>query len=167
MWCLGPATVHRNCGWRGHQGSSCCLADPADAATGHCGLGGNQLPPAVDLRFLPDNCVICSCKSWGVIALAGGDYDGDVIMICTSPDLLPFLAATRSRCCIRKLQSAAGFAKRQLVRKAPEPCSSLLDYINFCRKVPTPEVRGVTCAAADRVQMVTWKAKFPCKTRTT
>ena len=47
-----------------------------------------DLPSPVDMRFLPDNCIICSCQGLGELALAGGDYDGDVVMVSTDPDLL-------------------------------------------------------------------------------
>ena len=118
-----------------------------------------DLPAPEQMRYIPDNCVICSCEGLGITALAGGDYDGDVVMVSTDAD-------TPDGRAVPKLQAAASFAKENLPKTAPQPCNSLVDYINHCCRAPTPQLRGVTCAWAERAQLSAWKARFPLKKRT-
>ena len=124
-------------------------------------------PPAPEqMRFLPDNCIICSCESLGVTSLGGGDYDGDVIFISTDPDLARLVANTPDGRSLKKLRAATRFAKENLARKDLVECSSFMDYINYCRRVDTPSIRGDTCVLAERAQMAAWAARYPAKKRT-
>ena len=51
-----------------------------------------SVPLPDDATLVPNNCIICSCKGMGVLALAGGDYDGDVVFFSSDRDLLEFVA---------------------------------------------------------------------------
>ena len=82
-----------------------CLDSVTLFVTGACSRGLSQsgetrveIRQAVDLKgdadLLPNNCITFSVIRRGVLALAGGDYEGDVILFISDLELLEFLAST-------------------------------------------------------------------------
>ena len=87
------------------------------------------------MRFLPDNCHICSCQSLVVTSLGGGGYDGDVIFISTDPALARLVANSPDG---RELPHAS---QRKPCSKGPGGAQHI-EYLNYCRRVDTPSSRG-------------------------
>ena len=112
-----------------------------------------SVPLPDDATLVPNNCIICSCKGMGVLALAGGDYDGDVVFFSSDRDLLEFVANTPDGLHRPKLVGLEQAVKEALAQEAPVQDFSYLDFLKHCCKVPTPNVRGRTCANAERAQL--------------
>ncbi|CAE7366740.1 unnamed protein product, partial [Symbiodinium sp. CCMP2592] len=158
---LGPQCCHIICQGRVLKGTFAVWRNPCMLPSDVEVWEAIDLPANADL--VPDNCIICSVIGDGVVALAGGDYDGDVVFFTADFDLLEFLANTPSGVDnpqLRAVEEAVGAA---LVQEAPVQEYTPLDFLKYCATVPTLETRGYTCANAERAQLVAWKSRKPLR----
>ena len=114
---------------------------------------------------IPNNCIIFSCKGYGVSRMAGGDSDGDLVMFSFNRHLASILKLTVlaeeldidgiNDWLSSKLNK---FKRRREKREPPRTAmhGSLQErfnnYLTWLHSVKTPKVRGICCALAERLQ---------------
>ncbi|CAE7356147.1 unnamed protein product [Symbiodinium sp. KB8] len=126
------------------------------------------LPP--DVKHVPNNAIICTRsvqqdgadgdgEAPGVLGLSGGDHDGDEVDISFDPDFVAFVTETQqfrgTEAIRRAKEETAELIRAATISPQPEFQGS---YIDFCCQVPTPELKGRTCAAFERLFLATWVA---------
>ncbi|CAL1159527.1 unnamed protein product [Cladocopium goreaui] len=112
---------------------------------------------------VPNNCVICTCIGSGCVALGGGDYDGDLLMFTSDPALLAFLEFTNGGRKLPEFVAARGEIERHVksVQFKPLPLTSIMHYRHHCLTTPTPQIRGLLTAMAEKAQQAAFESLAP------
>ncbi|CAL1140711.1 unnamed protein product, partial [Cladocopium goreaui] len=112
---------------------------------------------------VPNNCVICTCIGSGCVALGGGDYDGDLLMFTSDPALLAFLEFTNGGRKLPEFVAARGEIERHVksVQFKPLPLTSIMHYRHHCLTTPTPQIRGLLTAMAEKTQQAAFESLAP------
>lgn len=95
---------------------------------------------------------VCSVQRRAITALAGGDCDGDDVCISFNPVLVAFFRATQSRLLPftdAQEEAAQGFSGEEGGKHRD------LQHLEWALYVPTPNVRGLATAMAERAQDAT------------
>ena len=111
--------------------------------------------------LVPDNCCICTTRGSGCVALGGGDYDGDLLMFTSNPTLVEFLHCTPSGIDMPEFITARAHIEGLVDQKQPILLRSVMHYREHVLKVPTPQVRGVLTAMAERAQQAALNSTDP------
>ena len=113
--------------------------------------------PVPDGLHVPNNCVVVSAEGWGILRMAGGDYDGDLAMLvfCSiTLSLYRSIAPAIQGYPLRPIQKATQEELGERVDLYFRPgCARtrLMEYLQFGQKLRNKELRGTTTAFAERV----------------
>lgn len=110
-------------------------------------------------KRVPNNCVICTCKGSGAVALGGGDYDGDLLMFTSNKHLLKFLRSTPEA--LPEFERERTYIKSLVGEINATPLHSLMDFRYQCLTTPTPRVRGMLTAMTERAQQAAFLSESP------
>ena len=111
--------------------------------------------------FVPDNGCICTTVGSGCVSLGGGDYDGDLLMFTSNPILLEFLSCTPSGTEVHQFNAARAQVEGLVEKSSPTKLRSIMQYREHCLHVPTPQIRGLLTALAERAQQQVFDASDP------
>ena len=101
--------------------------------------------------FVPDNCCICTKYRLRLCFTIGG---GD-------PILLKFLDCTPSGMEVSEFNAARVHVEGLVEKSSPTRLRSIMHYRKHCLHVPTPQIRGLLTALAERAQQQVFDASDP------
>ena len=172
--------------------NTCVVVDSGNIQTGPVAVWRCPCQTAIDIELweavaapetmtcLPNNSVICSALGTGVSKMAGGDYDGDLIMVSFCHELVSFVRETHRSIdnisyngildmIVTKLGEAAN-------TKDGEPgveqrfkyggAERVQEYVNTTLQRPTPHLRGQMCVRAEKVAHLAITSERPLEDRT-
>lgn len=116
------------------------------------------IPLSGRAKYVPDNSIIFSRHGEGACGLAGGDYDGDIVMCSADNALIRLIRMTQTG--VDQLELAPLHAQvMEALGTAhstpfpfPDGYSRLGAFSRFCAATPTPNVRALTSTMAERAQ---------------
>lgn len=110
---------------------------------------------------------MCSTQGLGVTALGGGDYDGDDVAVTTDEALIAFLQDTQAHVqSLREKYPVTVQVPNTPAKAWTDQCRDV-SYVEHATTVPTPQVRGVATALAEKAQarhraeLLSQNPKFP------
>ena len=105
----------------------------------------------------PENCIVVSREGYCNSRMAGGDFDGDLNMVSWDPLLVDFLHETNgavSSCNISLIEANMKLmfseSGESIWKRAEGTLGRSTEYVQYVLEVPTPQLRGVTCAYSER-----------------
>eukprot|EP00435_Cladocopium_sp_Y103_P025857 s1447_g6.t1 len=112
---------------------------------------------------VPNNCVICTRRGSGCVALGGGDYDGGLLQFTSDRALLAFLNFTHGGRTVPEFVAARKEIEDHVksVQIVPVPLTSIMQYRHHCLTTPTPQIRGLLTAMAEKAQQAAFESLAP------
>ena len=86
------------------------------------------------------------------VAQGGGDYDRDLLLFTSNPTLLEFMRCTPDGIDMPEFIAVRTHIEGLVDRKEPVPLHSVMNYRQHVLKVPTPQVRGLLTAMAEKAR---------------
>ena len=117
------------------------------------------LPPSGVV--VPTFGIVCSTLGYGVANMAGGDYDGDLVHVSFCSVLVDLVIQTAGSCKVfdtramrLDLEKKLGPRKDVATAVSGEAFNCVTDYLLFASNLPTLNLRGTTCANAERAMQL-------------
>jgi len=123
-----------------------------------CTVFEAELPPPG--TWLPYNGFVCAADGWCISLIAGGDFDGDLVMVSFDSTLLKLVADTAAA--VEALDVPALIEEvmdpirkqRRKVDFERVPGHRRREFVERALASPTPQLRGALCGWADRAARV-------------
>ena len=115
------------------------------------------MPPPESMTCLPNNTVVCSALGHGISQMAGGDYDGDLVMVTFCEELVSIARETATS--VNKFDYAgtlrgmnAALTGDQETQKSfkHQGRHKMREHVKRALRMPPPDLRGQMCATAER-----------------
>ena len=118
------------------------------------------LPWPDGITTVSDNTLYVSRKGFALTRMAGGDFDGDLCMLSTDPDLLHFLSITASavesvdiESYTKRIDDLLEKQQGRVWRSASCGLDRADQMVAYIAKLPTPQLRGLVCSWAERAAL--------------
>lgn len=118
---------------------------------------------------LPDNCIVVSAKAWCLSRMAGGDFDGDLVMVTFWQPMIDFVKLTEPWLDSRGVDGIGKKLKKELdekKRSIPFKQEAWSEYrgdefVHYCCSVmETVPLRGSVASMAERAAQVLFDSKL-------